>query len=219
MLVRHSSAASLAAISAIASARSVADAADASFLLLLQRPYVDSFFVPCFHVRYLSFSRQMARTLVVGRYNFLRISLPQTKAYDTRLQWLAAWTGHSSNASQTWTCGRPKCGFFLIHSFVSAFPFTIFVAVLDPTHLDSADDVYFDGTDNGDHQHSTDARDSGSSYESVFGPDVNIQYAGLIILRIFLLFFIRPSLFQSAKHLSTYFFDCHFFIHASIACL
>jgi hypothetical protein len=53
------------------------------------------------------------------------------------------------------------------------------ISVLDPLHLDSADDLNFGATvDRGDRD-SANARYSHGSYEAVFGPDVNIEYAGV----------------------------------------
>jgi hypothetical protein len=58
--------------------------------------------------------------------------------------------------------------------------------------LDSADDLNFDSTVDGVEGHASDAGSSGGSYQSVFGPDVNIEYAGLSPLFRPIFFFNLP---------------------------
>jgi hypothetical protein len=55
-------------------------------------------------------------------------------------------------------------------------------AVLDPAHLDSADDFTSDVSDNGSENDFPDDGQSGRSYDAVFGPDVNIEYAGFVLV-------------------------------------
>ena len=55
-------------------------------------------------------------------------------------------------------------------------------AVLDPAHLDSADDFTYDVSDNGSENDFPNVGQSGRSYDAVFGPDVNIEYAGFVLL-------------------------------------
>jgi hypothetical protein len=97
----------------------------------------------------------------------------------THVQWFAAWKGDCSHTFETWACGYTKCSLIALHMHFS-FPIyhSIFV-VLDPLHLDSADDLKFGSTVDGVEGHASDAGYSGGSYQSVFGPDVNIEYAGL----------------------------------------
>ena len=54
-------------------------------------------------------------------------------------------------------------------------------AVLDPAHLDSADDFTYDVSDNGSENDFSNVGQSGRSYDAVFGPDVNIEYAGFVL--------------------------------------
>ncbi len=94
-----------------------------------------------------------------------------TSAVDCRLDRLLS-ARSSDTGTQSHKVQPPLLSFalFLSHPEIS---------VLDPLHLDSADDLNFGATfDRGDRD-SADARDSQGSYEAVFGPDVNIEYAGI----------------------------------------
>ena len=62
--------------------------------------------------------------------------------------------------------------------------------------MDSADDLKFDSTVDGVEGHASDAGYSGGSYQSVFGPDVNIDYAGLKFFFIFTFFSLVIILVQ-----------------------
>lgn len=73
----------------------------------------------------------------------------------------------------------PFASYLSVHS--SSPPHSGF-AVLDPAHLDSADDFSYGVSDDDSDNHFADVGKLGRSYDAVFGPDVNIEYAGLVIV-------------------------------------
>jgi hypothetical protein len=83
--------------------------------------------------------------------------------------------------------------------------------VIDPTHLDSADDFEF-GAYSDDSDHHVGTGDSpGGSYDSAFGPDMNIEYAGLITTLIPFSFCLMFTMFKFLHALKQLYTIIHFY--------
>ncbi len=85
-------------------------------------------------------------------------------------------------------------------------------AVIDPAHLDSADDFSSDVSDDDSDNHFADFGKLGRSYDAVFGPDVNIEYAGFVIV----LKFSAPIFLTSILHFQAYMLTHAFTFQQSI---